>query len=274
MIQLFIKHVLGVKHGIDGFYGKTDAYYGTVEQQGRLTLHLHLLLWIKSALTPQEIRDRLMNADSDFQLKLAEYLEGVHCGEFLSSSKEQVRDRLDHARVDDELPTAIETMAEAPPICDTGTSCVKEKKCGSCHAWEDQYINTTNELLFRCNVHKCRCCSNKWGKCKARFPRATHTHTSMDPSTGALLMKKGEPMMNFFTDLVTYLFRCNTDVTSLLSGTAIKAVVAYISDYISKPSLRTYIVFDAIKSVFEKNTELISDGNWSTHGITVLAWKS
>ncbi|KAH7903670.1 hypothetical protein BJ138DRAFT_972909, partial [Hygrophoropsis aurantiaca] len=75
-----------------------------------------------------------------------------------------------------------------------------------------------------------------------------------------LLMKKGEPMMNFFTDLVTYLFRCNTDVTSLLSGTAIKAVVAYISDYISKPSLRTYIVFDTIKSVFDKNTELITGG--------------
>ncbi|KAH7905989.1 hypothetical protein BJ138DRAFT_968207, partial [Hygrophoropsis aurantiaca] len=44
MIQLFIKHVLGIKLNIDGaapattpsysrgFYGKTDAYYGTVEQ--------------------------------------------------------------------------------------------------------------------------------------------------------------------------------------------------------------------------------------------------
>ncbi|KAH7903867.1 hypothetical protein BJ138DRAFT_1019940, partial [Hygrophoropsis aurantiaca] len=32
MIQLFIKHVLGVPLNVDGFYGKTDAYYGTVEQ--------------------------------------------------------------------------------------------------------------------------------------------------------------------------------------------------------------------------------------------------
>ncbi|KAH7905988.1 hypothetical protein BJ138DRAFT_1016917, partial [Hygrophoropsis aurantiaca] len=64
--------------------------------------------------------------------------------------------------------------------------------------------------------------------------------------------------MNFFTGLVTYLFRCNTDVTSLLSGTAIKAVVAYISDYISKPSLKTYVVFDTIRSVFDKNTTLLN----------------
>jgi hypothetical protein len=40
-----------------GLYGKTAAYYGAVEQQGRLTLHLHMLLWILNSLSPQEIRD-------------------------------------------------------------------------------------------------------------------------------------------------------------------------------------------------------------------------
>jgi hypothetical protein len=55
----FIKHVLGVGSNHPGLYGETDAYYGTVEQQGRLTLHLHLLLWIKGALSPQEIRDQI-----------------------------------------------------------------------------------------------------------------------------------------------------------------------------------------------------------------------
>jgi hypothetical protein len=37
---------------------------------------------------------------------------------------------------------------------------------------------------------------------------------------------------------VTYLICSNTDVTGLLSGTAIKAIVAYVSDYISKPALK------------------------------------
>ncbi|KAF8125103.1 hypothetical protein EV363DRAFT_1176404, partial [Boletus edulis] len=63
--------------------------------------------------------------------------------------------------------------------------------------------------------------------------------------------------MNSFTWLVTYLFRCNTDVTSLLSGTAVKAVVAYISDYISKSPLKTYVIFDTIQSVFQRNSELL-----------------
>ena len=55
MIQAFIEQVLGVGTHHPGLYGNTSSYYGSVEQQGRLTLHLHMLLWIRGALTPQEI---------------------------------------------------------------------------------------------------------------------------------------------------------------------------------------------------------------------------
>ena len=41
-------------------------------------------------------------------------------------------------------------------------------------------------------------------------------------------MKKGEAWINTFSSLVTYLFQYNTDTTSLLSGTAIKATVIYV----------------------------------------------
>ena len=62
IVQLFVKHVLGcVGENHPGLYGDTSGYYGTVEQQGRLTLHLHLLLWISGSLTPQEARDRIMD---------------------------------------------------------------------------------------------------------------------------------------------------------------------------------------------------------------------
>ena len=67
MIQTFIKHVLEVDVDHSGIYGDTSSYYGTVKQQGHLTLHLHMLLWIRGALTPQEIRDQKMDPESDFQ---------------------------------------------------------------------------------------------------------------------------------------------------------------------------------------------------------------
>jgi hypothetical protein len=57
------------------------------------------------------------------------------------------------------------------------------------------------------------------------------------------------------TPALTYTLRCNTDVTSLLSGTSIKAVVAYISDYITKQSLKIYHMFDTVKNVINKQTD-------------------
>ena len=80
---------------------------------------------------------------------------------------------------------------------------------------------------------------------------------SIIDDTGAITMKKIEPWLNTVTPLVTYLFRCNTDVTSLSSGTAIKAVVIYVSDYITKTTLKTHTIFDSIRSVFHKNAEMI-----------------
>ena len=44
MVDMFIKHVLGVGLDRPGLYGETSGYYGTVEQQGHLTLHLHTLV--------------------------------------------------------------------------------------------------------------------------------------------------------------------------------------------------------------------------------------
>jgi len=98
---------------------------------------------------------------------------------------------------------------------------------------------------------------NIWGKCKARFPRATAPATTVDPETGYLTLKKIELWINTFTPIVTYLYHCNTDITSLSSGTAIKGVVLYISDYIMKTSLKTHTIFKSIQFVFHKNTEML-----------------
>ena len=94
------------------------------------------------------------------------------------------------------------------------------------------------------------------GKCKARFPHPTFLKTFID-ELGSITVRKMEAWLNTITPLVTYLFCCNTDVTSLSSGTAIKGVVLYVSDYITKSTLKTHTIFDSIKSVFHKNSEMI-----------------
>ena len=265
MVQMFIKHVLGVEQDHTGIYGDTSAYYGTVEQQGRLTLHLHLLLWISGSLTPQEIRDKIMDVDSDFQKKMVEYLESLCMGEFLTGPKVEVSEQVENASKSSDYHEPTLTLPVPPPLAcgDTCKECSCDKQIRS---WWLRFRDTVDDLLLRSNqhVHKfdskgnnISYCMTSKGECKRRFPRDTFEQTLVDPKTGALNLKKGEAWMNTVTPVLTYLLRSNTDVTSLLSGTAIKAIVAYVSDYITKPGLKTYSIFDIIKSVFDKNSEMI-----------------
>jgi Helitron helicase-like domain at N-terminus/PIF1-like helicase len=269
--QIFIKHVLGVGQKHPGIYGKTNAYYGTVEQQGRLTLHMHMLLWIKGSLSPQEIRNRIMDPNSDFQKELIQYLESVHVGEFLTGTMNEVKSKVDKFSDNQNYQDPTQTLPEAPPpLCnELSNDCFD---CKNQNSWWIKFKHTVDDIVLRSNVHNCSqspingekaikknrpTCINKHGKCKARFPRQIFEQTEVDPKTGALNVKKGEAWINTLTPIVTYLLRCNSDVTSLLSGTAVKAVVAYISDYVTKPGLKTYTIFDTIKSVFDRNSQML-----------------
>jgi hypothetical protein len=280
MVQMFIEHVLGV--GADsesnsndpGAYGKTAGYYGTVEQQGRLTLHLHMLLWIRGSCSPEEARSKILQPDSLFRSKLLEYLESCHAGDFISGSMEDVANAVKTASEKANYKNPTETLPEPPP-----PSCHNPPRngCSSCDklsAWSSRYRFTVDDLLLKSNVHKCStnrnkdgsqnkarpykgCLDNIWGRCKARFPRLTFTKTEIDTEEGSISLKKTESWLNTFTYIVTYLFRCNTDITSLRSGTAIKAVFLYVTNYVTKPALKTHVIFDTVRSMFQKNTELI-----------------
>ena len=275
--ETFIKEVLGVGSNHRGIYGNTDAYYGTVEQQGRLTLHLHMLIWIKHALSPQAIRDNVMNTSSDFQKKLVQYLESACQGQCINGTMAEVKDKIDkRVQSDYNYKDPTKTLPIPPP----STRC-KNERCNNCadcillKSWWSDFKDTVDDLLIRSNRHTCtqlkeqyvgeekvrKACLNKKGECKARFPREVVPETMVDPLTGALRIKRGEAWMNTFNVVTTYLCRCNTDCTSLLSGTAIKAVVAYVCDYISKSGLSAYTAFDTIRQVLSKNSELIGGSN-------------
>jgi len=205
-----------------------------------------------------------MDPNSDFQKKIVEYLESVHVGEFMTGSMDQ---NMGDAKYED--PT--QTLPDPPPE-PTDCDCDDCDYCEDTANWWQRFKQTVDDLVLRSNVHKCRTsipadekkqkkehrgCINKHGNCKARFPRQLFDETQVDPKTGVLNVKKGEKWINTLTPLVTFVLRCNTDITSLLSGTAIKAIVAYISDYVTKPGFKTHTIFDTIRSVFDRNSEML-----------------
>ena len=281
VVTVFIKHVLGVDAKHRGLYGKTCAYYGTVEQQGRLTLHLHLLLWLVGNLTPQEMRDHILDHNSDFQKKIIAWIESCQVGEFLTGTQHQVLERVHEKENLPDYKDPTETMPIPPPDpCridhKEGDKCVK---CDKMIQWCAEFAETVDDIISKSNIHNCErgtnkdgsrkknlaylgCKDNKFGKCKARFPRPTFENTHVDPETGSVNVRKKEEWINSLTPHLTYLFRCNTDVTCMWSGTALKAVILYISDYITKTGLKTHVVFDVIRSIFDKHQDIL-DGNIS-----------
>lgn len=194
MVKTFLKHILCVGEEKIGLWGKTNAYYGTVEEQGCLKLHLHLLLWIQNSLTPQEIRDRIMDPKLDFQQDLVKYLEDMHQGHFFNGTMEDVRANLDsHMQSPDYIDPTM-TLPESisqPCIHKEHTHC---NKCPENIQWWTKFKATVDELLFRLNRHMCRlnkCKNTRWKKCKARFPRPLHKETNIDPATGYLNLRHG-----------------------------------------------------------------------------------
>ena len=133
MVEIFISDVLGVDTKHCGLYGDTNGYYGTVEQQGRLTLHLHMLIWIKGSLNPQEMREKIMSSSSEWQKKLIDWLENCHTGDFLTGTHAEVSKNITENAKTDGYSDPTETMPESPPPkCKKTVHSENEDFCKAC----------------------------------------------------------------------------------------------------------------------------------------------
>jgi hypothetical protein len=49
-----------------GLFGRARAHYGTIENQGRGSLHTHALVWLHGQLSPLEAQKRLSEVGVEF----------------------------------------------------------------------------------------------------------------------------------------------------------------------------------------------------------------
>lgn len=260
LVQSFLKHVLRIGSGKPGLFGETCAYYGTVEQQGRLALHLHLLLWVKGSCSPAEMRDALLSDQHQFRQRMVAWLESCHKGEFSTGTMSEVATQIKTVRPDivDDVDDPTSELSRCDPTAQLPSHAPVSTDPRVMAAWSTNMQRETDEIVYRSNrhspSHKSGCRKTKTSDCRARFPRTVHKDTSVDLDTGALVLKKQEAWINTYSVPMSYLLRCNTDVTCLLSGTMVRAVIAYVTDYITKSSLKTHTMFEVIASVMNGTT--------------------
>jgi hypothetical protein len=149
-------------------------------------------------------------------------------------------------------PTA--SLPTSPPMF---TSSIESAK------WYKELQLISDEVVYRLNRHsenhRHGCRASPVHECRARFPRDLHQFTTVDEATGALVLKKRERWITTFSVPLSYLLRCNTDVTCLLSGTMVRAVIAYVTDYVTKSSLKTHTMFDVIRKAVDDKERYVSD---------------
>ncbi|PBK65094.1 hypothetical protein ARMSODRAFT_892262 [Armillaria solidipes] len=220
-----------------------------------------MIIWIRNSLSPQQIRDRLLSDDSEFRIQLLKYLESVHKGDYFSGAQDVVSAMHHEESLHDGYRDFTEVLPEAPVRhCDDIVACEHCVAGDTSESWWSYFRRMVDMIVNKCNTHSC-CLDNKWKRCKSRFPRKLEPESSVDKETGHINLVKKEAWINTFTPIISYIFRCNTDITSLRSGTAIKAVLVYVTDYITKPGLKTHAIFDCIRSVFQRDRDCTQDPN-------------
>ncbi|PPQ81758.1 hypothetical protein CVT26_007391 [Gymnopilus dilepis] len=247
MIQTFIKVILRHGSGRRGLYGTSEAYFGAVEAQGKGTLHLHLLLWLRGHPSPQALRD-LLESSEEYKQALTGWLESVIMNEFpvVSERREDDPDRSTRRRCNEQGEPHPGTIA-GPPVC------VQPQESTE-HFWV-QYKEHLIRLLHEYNwhVHTATCFKYlKKGEegsdknCRMRMDGQLHPHTSFNAETGQIQMRRLHPWISSYTDVVTFLMQCNMNVQFIGSGMEAKAFIYYVTDYVTKSSLPVHAALAAL----------------------------
>jgi len=251
MIKRFVDVILRYGRNEPGLYGYCTAYYGTVEAQGKGTLHCHMLIWLKGHLSPLSLREKIASSPV-YKQKMFEWLESIiHC-ELPSDSRLP-------AKVQTDQRSRSKDLGNPHP----GTQIPRQLRTYHSNLdtfWTD-YRGDLTLLLneYSWHIHQATCWKYLKRKqertdanCRMGMDGITHLETHLDPETASIVVRRHHPMIAPYSDVVVYLMRCNMDIKFIGSGDAAKAFVYYVTDYITKPSLSVHAGMSALSYVVTK----------------------
>ncbi|KAJ7065126.1 hypothetical protein B0H15DRAFT_926038 [Mycena belliarum] len=237
-MKSFISALLGFdpkQENFDGgILGVVKAYYGCVEAQGRGTLHCHMLIWLEGGLNPNQIKERALRdgGDAAFQKRLIDFLD----------------DTISNCIPPDPDPNFETELGEADP-CATRGPTPRDQSQHPNLAWDKDL----HKLVKRCQSHSHHpTCFKYW-----RGP--PEPKDLIDPETGELTLRCLDGLVNNFNSTILEAIRCNMDIKFIGSGSAAKAILYYITDYITKTQLQAHVAYAALELAVGKLGEYDPD---------------
>ena len=70
--------------------------------------------------------------------------------------------------------------------------------------------------------------------------------------TGEICMHCLDGLVNNFNETILEAIRCNMDIKFIGSGSAAKAIIYYITNYITKSQLKTHVAYSALELSIKK----------------------
>ena len=219
---------------LPGVLGPVSGYYGCVEAQGRGTLHCHMMVWLKNAQNCDQIRQRVLSGDHEFQSRMINFIDDCISNEIPPIPIEEVTVLSDsiHPCSVRRIPDLTANIARSKDVHNVIKSCQSHKHSATCYKYWKQ--GQPRECRFGLGEHRFR------------------KKTEFDLVTGELHMRCLDGLVNNFNTTMIELIRCNMDIQFLASGPSTKAVIYYITDYITKAQLKTHVAYAALALAVQK----------------------
>ncbi|PPQ74557.1 hypothetical protein CVT26_007815 [Gymnopilus dilepis] len=253
MIKGFIKIILGHGMPYSGLFGHCESYFGTVEAQGKGTLHCHMLVWLRGHLHPQRLREQLL-ASEDYRSRFITWLESIVMNEFpiVSDKREDEPERLNRVRCTD-LGEPHPGSVGGPSLTNGGHNSEEE----FWREYKEHVIRLVNEYNWHEHTATCfkyvRKGEVKNDKtCRMRMDGIIHQETTIAQDNGYIQLRRLHPWVASYSDLVIFLMKCNVNLQFIGSGDAARAFIYYVTDYLTKIGLPIHAGLAAISYVITK----------------------
>jgi Helitron helicase-like domain at N-terminus len=203
-----------------GIFGLVSAYFGVIEVQGRGSLHVHMLLWLKNAPNADEMLELL--GEEGFRKKVATYIDHVIHGHLDGFDERYVKGN-------DREPHISFSRPPDPRAPD----------------WEARMKEMEWKLARAHQVHVCKrsTCLQRNSKgnfvCKRRAPWPLIERTVVH-ATGVLDIRRTYGFLNAYSPAILVALRCNNDLKVVIYGSDTKNLGMYLTNYQSKDPAKTY----------------------------------
>ncbi|KIL55634.1 hypothetical protein M378DRAFT_90614 [Amanita muscaria Koide BX008] len=218
-----------------GLLGQVTAYFGTVEAQGRGTLHLHLLLWLKHAPSSDEMTELLK--DATFRSRIVAFIQ-ANFRAYLPG--------LESAEAVKRLPCQKDIAFNRPPkpnLADYDVQ-LQQLELGLARA----------EQVHTCKIRRCLI-PDKNGRliCKRKAP-FNCAPDDFVTETGKWGPKRLYAYINGWVPGILINARCNNDGKLLTNGGDTRNITFYVTSYAAKKQGKHFNLSAILADVTNSNS--------------------